>query len=113
MHEFSLALNILEITEDAVYTNHVTVVNEIVLDIGVFAGIEVSALEFALESIKPGSILEKSKITINIIPGIAICKHCKQQFEPEDLFSPCPSCNNFGMEIRTGGELKVRTIIAE
>jgi hydrogenase nickel incorporation protein HypA/HybF len=113
MHEFSLALNILEITEEAVKANHVTIVNELVLDVGVFSGVEISALESALDSIKQGTILEKSKISINIIPGIAICNHCKQQFAPEDTYSACPNCNNFGMEIKAGSELKVRTIVAE
>jgi hydrogenase nickel incorporation protein HypA/HybF len=113
MHELSLACNILEITEEAVKANNAKIVIELVLDIGVFAGVEINALETAINSIKPKTILEKSKISINIIEGKAVCRHCHCEFIPEDILSPCPECAKYGLEIIAGGELKVRTIIAE
>jgi hydrogenase nickel incorporation protein HypA/HybF len=113
MHELSLALNILEITEDSVKANKVSRVDEIVLEVGILAGVEISALETALDSIRQGTILEKSKIIINIIPGMAICRNCKHEFEPDTIYCICPNCDHYGSDLISGGELKVKTIIAE
>ena len=113
MHELSLACNILELTEEAVKANNAKTVIELVLDVGVFSGVEITALETAIESIKPETVLDKSKIIINIIEGKAICRHCHHEFVPENIFSPCPDCNNYGLDVIAGDELKVRTIIAE
>jgi hydrogenase nickel incorporation protein HypA/HybF len=113
MHELSLALNILEITEDSVKANKVSRVDEIVIEVGILAGVEISALETALDSIRQGTILEKSKISIDIIPGKAICRNCKQEFEPDTIYCICPNCNHYGSDLISGGELKVKTIIAE
>jgi hydrogenase nickel incorporation protein HypA/HybF len=113
MHEFSLAQNIIEIVDEAVKKNNVTVVKEIELEIGQLSGVEITALETALECLIPGSILDKAKMHMNIVEGIALCRKCKHQFSTDDLLSPCPNCNSYGPEIIFGKELRVKSISAE
>lgn len=113
MHEFSLAQNIFEIVEETVAKNRAGRVSAIELEIGTLSGVEIPALDMAIESLQPGSILEDAKIVKLIIKGKAKCQTCQHEFEPDDYFTACPECGNFGTEIIIGKELRVKSITAE
>jgi len=113
MHEFSLAQNILEIVEETLEKNKVSRAIEIQLEVGTLSGVEIPALKMALESLKPQSVLENTKIKLIIVKAKAVCRICKKTYHPEDLFSPCPNCSSYGPEIVAGKELLVKSIIAE
>lgn len=113
MHEFSIALSIIEIAEKEATKQDAQIVSEMVLDIGTMAGIEFHALDFAMQSAVKGTMLENSIITVNKIPAKARCNHCKLEFDIESSFDPCPECGSFYHEILTGKELKVRSLVLE
>jgi hydrogenase nickel incorporation protein HypA/HybF len=113
MHEFSLACNILEIVEENVNKHKASRVTELTLDIGSLAGVELQALQTAIEIIQAKTILGGARINYNIISAVGVCPHCNLNFEPADSFSPCPQCNNFGIQIVSGKELIVKSIIVE
>ncbi len=113
MHEFSLAQNIIEIVDDTLKQHGAHQAKEIELEIGTLSGVEISALEMALESLKPGTIIENTKVKLIITKAKAICRNCKNEYFPEDLFSPCPKCSGYGPEIISGKELLVKSIVAE
>ena len=113
MHEFSLAQNILEIVEETIAKNKAGKVSIIELEIGTLSGVEIPALDMALESLQPGSILEGAEIVKQIIKGMAKCSTCHHEFEPDDYFSACPACGAFGADIIRGKELRVKSITAE
>jgi hydrogenase nickel incorporation protein HypA/HybF len=113
MHELSIVMNIIEIAEENAKKANASVINEIELDIGNQAGIVIEALEFAIESAKKDTMLEKAKWVINIIPALARCNSCSHEFETGDLFSPCPQCGNPFSEIFQGKELKVKSLKVE
>ena len=64
MHEMSLAGGILKIVEDAAARDGFARVSRLVLEAGALAGVEVSALRFALEALSPGTLLEAAIIEI-------------------------------------------------
>ena len=113
MHEFSLAQNIIEIVEETVVKNKVSKVSCIELEIGTLSGVEISALDMALESLQPGTIIEGAEIMKQIISGKAKCTNCQHEFEPEDIFAVCPVCGNFAADIIKGKEFRVKSITAE
>jgi len=113
MHEFSIAQNIIEIVKDAVTKHQAGKVKEVVLGIGTLSGIEITALDTALESLVPGTILEGSEIKKNIIRAMAKCRQCNTQFEPEAYYSCCTHCGAFGPEILSGTELKVLSVTTD
>jgi hydrogenase nickel incorporation protein HypA/HybF len=69
MHELSLADDILRLVEDAAAREHFQRVAQLHLEAGTRAGVEVSALRFALETIAPGTCLEGAHIRIDEPPG--------------------------------------------
>ena len=113
MHEFSLACNVLEIVEENTQLMHATKVLELTLEIGSLAGIELQALQTAIESIQKNSIMENAVVNYNIIQAKATCLHCKFEFEPTEIYSACPKCNNHGIQILSGQELIVKSMAIE
>ncbi|MBN1596848.1 MAG: hydrogenase maturation nickel metallochaperone HypA [Bacteroidales bacterium] len=113
MHEFSLAQDVFEIVRDTARANGVSFVSEVTLEIGTLSGVEFSAMETAIESLQSGSAFEKTKFIIRKIKAEAVCRHCSKTFEPEDIFSLCPKCGNYGIDIISGRELLVKSITAE
>lgn len=113
MHEFSIAINIIEIAEAEAQKANCTKVSSLVLDVGTMAGIEYHALDFALESAVKNTMLEKAKITINKIQSVAKCNNCMHEFDIDSSFDPCPECGGFYHQILSGKEMKVKSLVAE
>ncbi|HEY9115090.1 MAG TPA: hydrogenase maturation nickel metallochaperone HypA, partial [Bacteroidales bacterium] len=76
MHEFSIVLSIIEIAEKESKAANANSITELVLDIGTQSGIEMYALEAALEMAVINTVLENAKIQINQIQAEAKCKDC-------------------------------------
>ena len=58
MHEMSIAQSIVELAEEQARNRHSEAVEELELEIGRLAGVELHTLDFALESAVKGSMLE-------------------------------------------------------
>jgi len=113
MHELSIVMSIIEIAEENAKKEDATVITEIELDIGKQAGVVMEALEFAIESAKRGTMLEKAEWVVNEIPALARCTSCGNEFETGDLFTPCPQCGNPFSDIFQGKELRVKSLKIE
>ncbi len=113
MHEFSIAISIIEIAEKEAKNVNSKSVSELVLDVGILAGIEFHALDMAMASAVKNTMLENAKIVVNKIPSNARCKACSHEFEIQTSFDPCPECGGFYHEILSGKELKVRSLVVD
>jgi hydrogenase nickel incorporation protein HypA/HybF len=113
MHEFSLAKNIVEIAEKALRNNNLTFISKIELDIGQLSGVELQALQTALECLRMGNVIDKAEIIFNIIEARAVCRACHHEYQLNDFYTPCPVCNSFGPQIISGKDLIVKSIVAE
>jgi len=77
MHEFSIALNILEIAESTAMQHEASGISEVEVEVGDAAGVNIEALEFAWESAAGSSpLLKQSKLTIHPVPLIFECARC-------------------------------------
>jgi hydrogenase nickel incorporation protein HypA/HybF len=113
MHELSIALEIIEIAEEQVKKANALTVSEIELEIGELSGVEVDALEFALEVAVKDTVLSGAKRTVDVVHGRARCNDCSDEFPVEDLFTPCPECQGFNTRIIQGQELRVKSLFVE
>ncbi len=111
MHEFSIAVSIVEIAESAAVQHKAAGISEVEVEIGAASGIVIEALEFAWDSAAASSdLLKKSKLKICPVPLLAQCIRCHHRFAPDDLFEPCPVCRESGITILQGKELKVKSV---
>ena len=82
MHELSIAQSIVQLSEQQAREHHSSQIEEVELEIGRLAGVELQTLEFAMESAVKGTLLEKAKIIRRYIDLliflILIIKYWKQ-----------------------------------
>lgn len=113
MHELSIAESIVELAEEQAHNHQASVVEELELEIGRLAGVEIQTLEFALESAVKGTMLEHAVIVRHYIAGEGQCADCGRVFPVEALFSSCPECGSFCVKILKGKELRVKSIVVK
>ena len=111
MHEMSLAGGILKLVEDAAAREHFRRVSRLTLEAGALAGVEVSALRFALETMVPGTVLAGAAIDIDEPDGTAWCMPCGESVAIRSRTDPCPRCGSWQLTPTAGTELKVRELI--
>jgi hydrogenase nickel incorporation protein HypA/HybF len=110
MHEFSIVNNIIDIAIGSADQNGLKTVSCVEIEVGKASGIEPSAMEFAWESARKDSILEKARLVMHFIPLCLQCRTCGNQYEPDEIYSPCPACGDINARIITGKELRVVAI---
>ena len=110
MHEFSIAVNIVDIAIDHALKANASIVNEVEIEIGELSGVVYDAMETAMEMAVKGTILENSNINIINIPGQGKCLSCNSEFKLDNLFDPCPECGAFCPEVLSGKELRIKSL---
>jgi hydrogenase nickel incorporation protein HypA/HybF len=110
MHEFSIVNNIIDIAIGSADKNGLKTVSCVEIEVGKASGIEPSAMEFAWESARKDSILEKARLVMHFIPLCLQCRACGNQYEPDEIYSPCPACGDINARIISGKELRVVAI---
>ena len=83
------------------------------LEIGAFSGVQVDALQFALDALRKDTILSNAEFNFQTPPLLLYCQICENEYaaEPEDLI--CPGCMKADFKIRQGQELLVKAIHGE
>jgi len=113
MHEFSIAMNIVDIATDYARKENAIAVKEIEIEVGELSGVVMDALEFCMDAATKESILEGASRNIYSVPGKARCRSCSHEFMIQDLYTLCPMCNSPAPEVIEGGELKVKSLLVE
>lgn len=111
MHELSIALGIVDLAEEKAREHGVNSINELVLEIGYLAGVEIDALNVALGSAIKGTMLEYADIVKIYTKGEGYCNDCDTFFKQDTRFSPCPNCGSYLVKITRGKELRVKSIV--
>jgi hydrogenase nickel incorporation protein HypA/HybF len=107
MHELSLAGSILRIVEEAAARERFRRVQRLTLEAGALAGVEVSALRFALQALAQGTALAGAEVIIHQPPGRAWCAQCGEAVEIASRTDACPRCAGYRLQPTGGAELKV------
>ncbi len=113
MHEFSIAMSIVDLAEEEAKKVKSSEISQLVLEIGTMAGIEFYALDTALEAAVRGTMLEDAEIVVDKVQAKARCSDCGHVFEIEQVYDACPECNSFFHEIIQGKELKIKSLVVE
>lgn len=113
MHELSLAAEVIDLVSREAQKNELTIVNEIVIEVGYLSGVEADIFQSALEMLIKDTILEHTFVRLIHTPGQGKCQTCKLDFEMKDRLDCCPSCGSFPSQISGGQEFRVLSIAGE
>lgn len=113
MHEFSLAIEVINLAQREAMRNGAETIQEITIEVGELSGVEADAFESALELLVKESILEKADLNIVRTPGKGKCNACNHEFTMSHRMATCPRCQCFPSEISGGEEFKVVSLVVE
>lgn len=109
MHELSLVLSIIEIAEN--HAQDANSIDEIEIDIGELSAVEIDAFEFAWKQGVKETRLQNAVKIINRIAGKGACFNCESEFHLKHVYDTCPQCGSHFVNIMSGKEFKVKSIL--
>ncbi len=104
---------ILESSFDAAEKAGAQRITEIRITIGELTEIQEFALDFAFESMTPGTMAEGAKLVVTTIAPSSRCRECGLEYDHDRFEMICPSCGSFNVEPLTGRELRIDSIEAD
>lgn len=92
--------------------NNVTEIETLVLDVGEYSGVVPEYVEECYPAVIEGTLLEKTALKINVIPGKARCENCGTGFAVKGNENCCPRCGSQKCKVIEGGEFVIKEIVA-
>lgn len=108
MHELSIAMSIADLVREAIAGE---IPEEIELEIGELAGIEIDSLLFSLDAVLKHDFPGDIRVTVNRIAPLSACTVCGAEFVPENIYSPCPCCQSHRVTFKQGRELRLKSVV--
>ncbi len=108
MHELSICQGIVQVIEEQAASQQFRSVEQVWLEIGPLAGVELDALRFGFDVVTKGTVAENARLTIIETEGAAWCLPCGKTVTVSQRFDACPDCGSYQMQITGGDELRIK-----
>ena len=112
MHELGVVIEVVKTVENFAKKNEVTKIDTLVLQIGELSSMIPKYIQACYPAAVDGTLLQDTKLEIEILPGNAICQKCNKVFNLIENKNKCPNCGSEEWEILCGKEFMIKEIIA-
>lgn len=112
MHELGVVFEVVKKVESIAIANGVTQIDTIVLQIGELSSMIPKYIESCFPAAVDGTMMQDTKLKIEILPGNALCKSCNKVFNVIQHKGLCPLCGGDQIELISGKEFMIKEIIA-
>jgi len=113
MHELSIAESLVQIVREEMDKAGLKKLNAVHLKVGEFTHLVPDALSFCFEIAVQDTPFEGAKLDIELVPTVAYCNKCRQEFHVEGPLFVCPKCLGGDVDVRTGREMSIESIDAD
>ena len=114
MHELSIAQEILKIAQrQKAERQETSRLKEIHVQVGGFSNVVPSALRSAFEVLVHETPFQGAVLHIDQAPLVIQCRECGKRSKLNEPTFVCPSCEGFDLDIISGQELVVQSIVLE
>lgn len=111
MHEIGLLRQLVRTVTQFAEENSIRSIAEVVVDCGELSLVIPEYLEELYPVAVRGSLLEQTRLTVNVVPGMAECDACDEIFNVVEHKGYCPNCGSFEKTVLTGKDFSIREIV--
>ncbi|MGE5417469.1 MAG: hydrogenase maturation nickel metallochaperone HypA [Acidobacteriota bacterium] len=112
MHELGIVIHVVQTVEEFATQNGLTKIDTLVIQIGELSGCVPRYFEACYPAAVDGTLLQETKLIIEILPSNALCNKCSTVFNLIENDYKCPNCGEKDCEILCGKEFVIKEIIA-
>lgn len=112
MHELGVVMEVVKTVERVALQQRVSEIETLVLQIGELSSMIPHYVEECFPAAADGTILEHTKLEIEILPGNALCKRCRKVYNLLANKQICPHCGSKQWELLCGREFYIKEIVA-
>lgn len=112
LHELGVVFEVVKTIEKVAVKQNLTKIDTLVLQIGELSSMIPKYIEECFPAAADGTILENTKLEIEIIPGNVICKDCNNIFNVLKEGKICPNCGSNNVQLLSGKEFNIKEVIA-
>ena len=94
MHELGVVFEVVKTVENFAEKNGLTKIDKMVLQIGELSSMIPKYIEACYPAAVDGTLLQDTKLEIEILPGNVICKKCNKVFNLIENKDTCPKCGS-------------------
>ncbi|NLL03464.1 MAG: hydrogenase maturation nickel metallochaperone HypA [Clostridiales bacterium] len=112
MHELGVVIEVVKTVENFARENNIKEIQSLVLQIGELSSMIPEYVEACYPAAVDGTMLEDTKLEIEVLPGNALCKECNTTFNVLKNEGVCPNCKAKNLELLSGQEFLIKEIVA-
>ncbi|MBU5590713.1 hydrogenase maturation nickel metallochaperone HypA [Clostridium sp. MSJ-4] len=112
MHELGVVIKVVKTVENFAKKNGITKIDTLVLQIGEISSIIPKYIEACYPAAVDGTLLQDTKLKIELLPGNGRCHKCYKEFNLIQCRNQCPDCGSHDLEVLSGREFLIKEIIA-
>ena len=112
LHELGVVIEVVNTVEKIAVEQQLTKIDTIVLQIGELSSMIPKYIESCFPAAVDGTMMEDTKLEIEVLPANALCKECKKVFNIPANQGTCPACSSRGWEMLSGKEFMIKEIRA-
>lgn len=112
MHELGVVIEVVKTVENVAVENDLTKIEKLVLQIGELSSMIPKYIESCYPAAVDNTILQDTKLEIEVIPGNGMCKSCNKVFNIKENNGTCPYCESKSWELLSGKEFVIKEIVA-
>lgn len=112
LHELGVVIQVVKTVENFAIQNDLKKIDTLVLQIGELSSMIPKYVQDCYPAAVDGTLLQDTKLEIEILPGNALCKECNKVFNLIESKGICPHCQTKDWELLSGKEFFIKEIIA-
>jgi len=113
VHEMGITQGILASSFEAAEGAGMDRITEIRISVGELTEVVDFALQFAFESLTPGTMAEGATLTITHVSARSHCNDCGTDYDHDRFQMVCSNCESLNVALLQGRELRIDSIEAE
>lgn len=112
MHELGILYHVVTQVVQIAKDNQLSQVETLVLQVGETSPVIPRYLQACFPAATDGTLLEKTKLQIEVLPANGLCAACGKVFPLLKNNKTCPQCGGQAYEQLSGNEFYIKEIIA-